>query len=178
MNIPEEKTEVLSEKVRHALKSAAKKLTGVKRRSYHAEITDGFFRGSARKAEQETGWGRETVKKGLKESESGILCPDNFRGRGRKKTGEKLPDLQNDIRDIAEPYAQTDPDFRNDFLYIKITAEAVRKALIADKGYDDRELPTDDTTGNIPNRMGYTPKRVMKAKPLKKIPEPMRIRNL
>jgi len=73
--------------------------------------------------------------------------------------------LQHDIRDIAEPYAQTDPDFRNDFLYIKITAEAVRKSLIAEKGYDDRELPTEDTIGNIPNRKGYTLKRVMKAKP-------------
>lgn len=166
--------EVLSEKVRHAIKSAAKKLTGVKRRSYQAEITNGFFGGSTRKAEQEMGWGRETVQKGLKEAESGILCSDNFRGRGRKKTEEKLPDLQSDIRDITEPYAQTDPDFKNDFLYIKITAEAVREALIVEKGYDDRELPTDDTIGNILNRMGYTLKRVMKAKPLKKFPKPMR----
>jgi|GEM_PF-3603860 len=36
--------------------------------------------------------------------------------------------------------------------------------------YDDRELPTDDTIGNILNRMGYTLKRVMKAEPLKEIP--------
>ena len=168
------KMKELSEKVISAIKSAAKKLTGVKRRSYQAEITNVFFGGNARKAEQEMGWGRETVKKGLKESESGILCADNFRGRGRKKTEEKLPDLKNDIRDIAEPHAQPDPDFKNDFLYIKITAKAVRKSLIAEKGYDDREIPTEDTIGNILNRMGYTLKRVMKAKPLKKFPKPMR----
>lgn len=165
------KMKELSAKVRYAIKSAAKKLTGVKRRSYQAEITNEFFGGSARKAEQEMGWGRETVKKGLKESESGILCSDNFRGRGRKKTEEKLPTLENDIRDIAEPNSQTDPDFKHSILYMKITAKAVRETLIKEKGYEDEELPTDDTIGNILNRMGYTLKRVLKAKPVKKIPE-------
>ncbi len=164
----------LSGRVISAIKSAAKKLTGVKRRSYQAEITDEFFEGNARKAEQKMGWGRETVNKGLKELKSGIVCYDNFHGRGRKKTEENMPSLEKDIRDIAEPYAQTDPDFRNDFLYIKITAKAVREALIRKKGYEDRELPTDDTIGNILNRMGYSLKRVMKAKPLKKNRKPMR----
>jgi len=57
---------------------------------------------------------------------------------------------------------------------MKITAKAVREALILKKGYEDRELPTDDTIGNILNRMGYSLKRVMKSKPLKKNRKPMR----
>jgi len=166
--------EVLSEKVISAIKSAARKLTGTGRRLYQAEITEGFFGGSARKAEREMGWGRETVDKGLKELKSGIVCLDNFQGRGRKKTEEKAPELENDIRDIAEPYAQTDPDFKNSLLYIKITAKAVREFLISEKGYEDEELPTDDTIGNILNRMGYALKRVQKTKPQKKFLKRMR----
>ena len=161
----------LCEKVISAIKSGAKKLTGVKRRAYQAEITNEFFGGSARKAEQIMGWGRETVRKGLKESEIGIICSDNFQGRGRKKTEETMPSIENDIRDIAERNTQTDPDFKNDLLYMKITAKAVREMLIREKGYKDEELPTDDTIGNMLNRMGYTLKRVQKAKPVKKIPE-------
>lgn len=126
---------VLCENIISAIKSAAKKLTGAKRRAYQAEITDEFFGGSARKAEREMGWGRTTVIKGLRETGSGIICQDNFRGRGRKKTEEKMPFIEKDIRDIAEPKAQTDPDFKNDLLYMKITAKAVREALIREKGY-------------------------------------------
>lgn len=50
--------QIMCEKVRTVIKSAAEKLTGRKRRAYQAEVTAGFFGGSARKAEQETGWGR------------------------------------------------------------------------------------------------------------------------
>jgi len=166
--------EVLSGKVVSAIKSAAGKLTGIKRRLYQAEITDEFFGGSARKAEQKPGWGRETVNKGLKELKSGIVCRDNFQGRGRKRTEDNPPSLKNHIQDIVEPHAQTDPDFKNNFLYIKITAKAVRESLIREKGYKDEELPADDTIGNILNRMGYTLKRVQKTKPQKKFPKPMR----
>lgn len=165
---------VMSEKVRRILKSASAKLTGQKRRAYQAEVTTEFFGGSVRKAEKEMGWGRETVRKGMMEAATGILCHDDFHGRGRKKTEEKLPYIERDIRDIAEPHAHTDPDFGNDFLYIKITAKAVRKLLIEQKGYESEELPSENTIGNMLNRMGYSLKRVLKAKPIKKFPKPMR----
>ena len=64
--------------------------------------------------------------------------------------------------------------FGNDFLYIKITAKAVRKLLIEQKGYKSEELPSENTIGNMLNRMGYSLKRVLKAKPIKKFPKPMR----
>ena len=158
----------MCDKVRAVIKSASEKLTGLKRRAYQAEVTAEFFGGSVRKAEKEMGWGRETVRKGMREAETGISCHDNFQGRGRKKTEEKLPHIEKDIRDIADPHAQADPDFKNDFLYIKITAKAVRKALAETKGYKDEELPSENTIGNMLNRMGYSMKRVVKAKPLKK----------
>lgn len=159
-------------KIRQVIESSAGKLTGQKRRAYQAEVTAEFSGGSVRRSEKETGRGRETVREGMREAETGILCYDNFRGRGRKKTEEKLPDMERDIRDIAEPHARADPDFGNAFLYIKITAEAVREALIREKGYDERELPSENTAGNMPNRMGYSLKRVLKAGPVKKFPEP------
>lgn len=164
----------MCEKVRSVIKSASEKLTGRKRRAYQAEVTMKLFGGSVRRAEKEMGWGRETVRKGLREAETGIECSDNFQGRGRKKTEDKMPYTEEDIRDIADPHAQTDPDFRNDFLYIKITAKAVRKALTETKGYKVEELPSENTIGNMPNRMGYSLKRVLKAKPVKKILKPMR----
>ncbi len=164
----------MCEKVRSVIKSASEKLTGRKRRAYQAEVTMNFFGGSARRAEKEMGRGRETVRKGIREAETGIRCSDNFQSRGRKKTEDKMPCIKEDIRDIAEPHAQTDPQFKNNFLYIKITAKAVRKLLMETKGYKDEELPSENTIGNMPNRMGYSMKRVLKAKPVKKFPKPMR----
>jgi len=105
----------MCDKVRAVIKSASEKLTGLKKCAYQAEVTAEFFGGSIRKAEKEMGWGRETVRKGMGEAETGISCYDSFQGRGRKKTEEKLPHIEKDIRDIADPHAQADPDFKNDF---------------------------------------------------------------
>ncbi|MDM8514667.1 hypothetical protein QUF76_00575 [Desulfobacterales bacterium HSG16] len=147
------------------VKDAAKRLTGFKRREYQARITLDYFGGNARKAERELGWSRTTVDKALKESESGIRCIDNFQARGRKKTEVIFPDIEKDIRYLAEPQIQADPAMKNAFTYINTTAKAVRQALIDEKGYHDDDLPTEDTIGNMLNRMGYNLKRVLKAKP-------------
>jgi transposase len=164
----------MCEKPGRVIKSASGKLTGRKRRAYQAEVTVEFSGGSVRMAEKEMGWGRETVRKGIREAETGTECPDNFQGRGRKKTEDKFPNMEKDIRDIADPHSQSDPDFKNDFLYIKITAKAVRDAPVREKGYKESELPSENTIGNMLNRMGYSLKRVLKAKPVKKFPKPMR----
>jgi hypothetical protein len=47
----------------------------------------------------------------------------------------------------------------------------VRRQLIAQKGYQDEELPSAETIRCRLNEMGYTVKRVLKAKPQKRIPE-------
>ncbi len=45
----------------------------------------------------------------------------------------------------------------------------MRKALIEEKGYANDELPAENTIGNMLNRMGYNLKRILKAKPIKKL---------
>ena len=109
--------------------------------------------------------------KGMMELTTGIRCVDNYSARGNKKTEEKMPELEEDIRSIVGPKSQTDPNFQTSLLYTRITAKAVRQALIDEKGYMDDELPCENTIRNILNRMGYQLKRIQKTKPLKKIPE-------
>ena len=161
----------LNEKIKAVIKDAAQKLTGPKRRAFEAKVATDLFDGNVRKVEQELGWGRETVRKGIKESEIGITCRDNYKGRGNKRTEKKLVNLEQDIRDIIEPHSQVDPKFQTALVYTRITAEAVRNALINNKGYKDEELPTARTVLNIINRLGFTLKKVRKSKPLKKTAE-------
>lgn len=161
----------LSPNIKSRLKSAAKKLTGVKRRAFEAETTLELFEGNARKAERELGWDRQTVTKGIKELSSGIQCLDNYQARGARLTEEKLPNLESDIKEIVDPHSQADPNLKNTFAYTRLTAKAVRQALIDEKNYTDEQLPTRRTINNILNRLGYRLKRVQKTKPLKKIPE-------
>ncbi len=37
-------------------------------------------KGGQKKAEKELGWNRDTIRKGLKELQSGFVCIDNFSG--------------------------------------------------------------------------------------------------
>jgi hypothetical protein len=136
-----------------------------------AEITNEFLEGNARKAERVFGWSRVTVNKGLQESKSGIKCIDNYKARGNKKTEEKLKTLEDDIREIVDPKSQAEPRFRTTLAYTRITAKAVRQALIDEKGYADAQLPSENTIGNILNRLKYQLRPVQKTKPLKKIPQ-------
>jgi Rhodopirellula transposase DDE domain len=136
-----------------------------------AEITLEFFEGNPRQAERELGWGRATTEKGLRELATGIECVDNYSARGNKPMEETLPHLAQDICGLVDPPSQVDPKFQTPFAYTRITAKAVRQALIEVKGYGDDELPNEKTIGNILNRLGYRLRRVQKTKPQKKIPE-------
>lgn len=161
----------VSKRIRSIIKSAADKLSGAKKREYIAEMAIEFCDGNARKAERIFGWGRETINKGIRELQTGIKCKDDYGARGNKKTEEKIPQLAEDIREIADPKSQADPDLKTPFAYTRITAKAVRQALIEQKGYSDDQLPCENTIGEILNRLGYRLRRVQKAKPLKKIPQ-------
>lgn len=159
----------MNQELKEIIKDAAKRLTGYKKREYQAEKTLEYFGGSARKAEREMGWGRECVQKGLKELETGIRCLDNYQGRGNRRSEDKNPKLKEDIISLAEPQTQADPAVKTSLTYTRITSKAMRQALIDEKGYTDEELPSEDTIGNILNRLGYNLKRVQKSKPAKKI---------
>jgi hypothetical protein len=54
--------------------------------------------------------------------------------------------------------------------YVKLTAGFIRKELVINKGYSLNDF-CERTINNILNRLGYTLKKVLKIKPLKKIPE-------
>ena len=153
------------------ISDAAKKLTGVKRRAFQAQVTLDYLNGKPRKAETVFGWSRQTVELGLNELRTGIICIDNFSDRGNHKSEEKLPQLEQDISFLAEPESQVDPKFQSKFKYTRITAKAMRKALIEEKRWLDEELPCENTIGNIMNRLGYRLRRVQKARPIKKVRE-------
>ena len=66
--------------------------------------------------------------------------------------------------------SQIDPKFKTTRCYIRITAACIFKRLCELKGY----LPSSfciRTINNIINRLGYTLKKTLKTKPLKKIPQ-------
>lgn len=158
-------------RIRLIIKSAAAKLSGTKKRVYIAEVAIEFCDGNARKAERIFGWGRETINKGIRELQTGIPYQDGYHDRGNKRTEEKIPRLAEDIREIVDPKSQADPRLKTCLAYTRITAKAVRQALIDQKGYSDDQLPCESTIGEILNRLGYRLRRVQKAKPLKKIPQ-------
>jgi hypothetical protein len=163
--------EVLTKEVIASFKDAARKLTGPKRRAFEAQVTLDYLGGNIWKAEKVFGWSHHTVALGLNELRTGITCLDNFSARGNRQTEAKFPELEADIRALAEPESQADPKFQSPFLYTRMTAKAVRTALIDQKGWADEELPHVNTIGEILNRLGIKLRPVQKTKPLKKIKE-------
>lgn len=161
----------LSEKHITTIKDAARRLTGGDRRAFQAQVALDYLNGSVRQAETIFGWCRRTVDLGLHELRTGITCLGNFSARGNRKIEKKVPKLEQDIRALAEHKSQADPKFQSSFAYTRITAKAMREALIIEKGWEPEELPSENTIGNILNRLGYKLRRVQKAKPLKKVRE-------
>jgi hypothetical protein len=152
------------------LRSGARRLTGYQRRLFQAEVATELCDGSSRLAERRFGWGRDSVEKGLHESQQGMRCLENFAARGRRRSEEKNPQLAADIRAIVEPQSYTDPELQSSRRYTNLSAAEVREALIA-KGHIEAELPSERTLRDILNRMNYRLKRIQKGKPLKKTEE-------
>lgn len=151
------------------LRSAARRLTGHQRRLFQAEVAQRLCDGNPRHAERLFGWGRQTVALGLKEAQTGIRCVEDFQARGQHPWEALDPKLAQDIRDLVEPHTQADPQFKSPFKYTRLTASAVRTALIAQKGYKAEDVPKERTLRRILDRLGYRIKRIQKTKPLKKI---------
>ena len=146
---------MLSDQIKATFKDAARKLTGQKKREFTAQVALDYFDGSARKTEAAMGWDRRSVQRGLNSLRTGIPYQDNYQARGRKKIEEVLPSLAEDIRDLVDGDAQVDPTFGSEFRYLKVSAQAVRDALITKKGYSDGVLPSRQAIGRLLNRLGY-----------------------
>lgn len=153
---------------------AASKLRGVERRSFQAEMTLKYCKGSARMAERVFGWGRESVEVGLAEKRTGIVCigAQAISG-GAKRWEERQPEAATALRELAEAHAQQDPTFQTSIAYTRLTAqEAI--AQLQQQGFVDEQLPALSTMAVILNRMGYRLQPVVKAKPQKNCPKQMR----
>jgi hypothetical protein len=140
----------------------AKQLKGHQKRLYMARVVKALGRGGQAYASRELGWDRNTIRKGQRELETGFRCVDNYQARGRKRTEERLPNLIEDIRAIAEQHSQTDPTFQSTRLYLRLSASSVRQAMIRQKGYSDEQLPSAETIRDRLNELGYSLKRVKK----------------
>ena len=152
----------------------AKTLKGSARRLFMARTVQEVGPGGQRRAERELGWNRETIRKGLHELQCGVICLDNFAGRGRKRAEEHLPNLLTDMAAIVDRQSQADPQFRTNRLYTRLDAAEVRRQLIAQKGYTDAELPTVQTITTKLNSLGYYPQKVAKSEPKKRSPKQTR----
>ena len=162
---------MLTEKIKSTLKDAAEKLTGFKKRAFMAQVTIDYLNSSPRQAESQLGWSRAAIAVGLKELETGIVCVDNYQARGRKKTEELLPNLETDISDLIDNYSQADPKFQSTFAYTKVSARAVREALISEKGYTESQLPCRQTMVEYFKSHRLSFKKTQKVKPRPNIPE-------
>jgi hypothetical protein len=109
----------------------------------------------------------------MHELRSGMTCVDAFHCRRRKPAEEHLPRLLDDIRAIADAHSQADPRFQTTRLFTRISAAEVRRRLIAERGYTDAELPTQQTINKKLNSLGYRLSKVAGCRPQRRSPRPM-----
>jgi hypothetical protein len=153
------------------LRLAASKMTGPTRRAFEAEMTLKYCGGNPLMAEAIFGWGRQTVALGLAERQTGIICLGAQSAfSGRKRWEEQHPQAAQALRQLADAHAQQDPTFRTSVTYTRLTAQAAIQAL-QEQGYSADQLPSPSTMAEVLNRMGFRLRKVLKAKPQKKLKE-------
>ena len=151
------------------LRLAAAQMNGAKRRAFQAAMAEQYCAGNPRQAERLFGWRRETVEVGLAERRTGVTCLGGQAAfSGRKRWEEQHPQAAVALRALAEAQAQQDPTFRTSLAYTRLTAKAALAALRA-QGFAKKNLPAPSTMASILNRLGFRLRKVLKAKPQKKI---------
>jgi hypothetical protein len=153
------------------LRLAASHMVGPKRRAFEAEMALKYCDGNPLRAETVFGWGRQTVALGLAEKRTGIICLGAQAAFNGRKKWEKLhPEPAQALLRLADAHAQQDPTFRTSLTFTRLTVKAALQAL-KEQGYSDEQLPSPSTMAEVLNRMGYRLRKVVKAKPQKKIKE-------
>lgn len=153
------------------LRLAASKMTGATRRAFQAEMALKYGGGNPLLAETIFGWGRHTVEVGLAERRTGIMCLGAQSAcSGRKPWEDTQPEAAEALWRLAEAHAQQDPTFRTTLAYTRLTAKAALETLRAQE-YSEDQLPSPSTMAAVLNRMGFRLRKVVKAKPQKKIAE-------
>lgn len=157
----------LKSAVIRALIDADNALRGGVCRMFRARVVEGLYAGNIAAACRDLHWSIGTIQKGREEVARGEPYIDYANAPGRRKSEEILPKLLDDIKDIVDSQSQTDPRFRTQRLYRRVSAPEVRRQLIEQKGYTDEVLPTNRTLQTKLNELGYHPSRVAKCKPKK-----------
>ena len=153
------------------LRLAASTMTGAKRRAFEAEMALKYCEGNPLQAEITFGWSRRTGALGLAERRTGIRCLGAQSAfSGRKRWEDLHPQVAEALRHLAEAHAQQDPTFRTGLAYTRLTVRAALTALRA-QGYREDQLPSPSTIAEVLNRLGFRLRKVVKAKPQKKIKE-------
>jgi hypothetical protein len=136
-----------------------------------AEMTLTYCEGRARLAEGVFGWSREAVEVGLAEKRTGIVCLGAQSACcGGQRWEAQYPEAAAALCRIADAHAQQDPTFRTPVAFTRLTAEAACEALRAE-GFSGAQVPAQGTMARILNRLGYRLRKVVKAKPQKKLKE-------
>ncbi|SJM91256.1 hypothetical protein CRENPOLYSF2_2140003 [Crenothrix polyspora] len=153
------------------IRLAASRMSGCQRRGFMAEMSLKYCSGSPRLTESIFGWSRDTVETGLGEKRTGILCIGFQSSRcGNKAWEEKHPEMAEFLCKIAEDQSQQDPTFQSSVAFTRLTGQSALNAL-AEAGFNKDDLPSLSSMVEILNRLGYRLRKVVKAKPLKKIEE-------
>ena len=101
-----------------------------------AKVAEDHFERSAWKTKIYLGWNRDSIWLGLLRR-SGVLCIDNYQAHGWRKSEAINPNLEADICATVDVQSQVNPNFQSTFLYVRISARAVRAALVSEKGYHE-----------------------------------------
>jgi hypothetical protein len=166
-----QRAESLSPEQISDLRLAASKMTGATRRAFEAEMTLKYCAGNPLGAETVFGWGRQTVALGLAEKRTGIMCLGAQAAcSGRPRWEDQHPEAAAALYVLAEAHAQQDPTFRTRLAYTRLTSKAALREL-GHQGFEEAELPSPSTMANVLNRLGFRLRKVVKAKPQKKVPE-------
>ena len=145
-------------------------VTGSMKRIAIAKLMKYFDWGGQTYISKILGVSRTTIRKAVLEHERGSLNIDRFYDRGRKPIISKLLSLENDIKIIVNSQSQTDPTFKSTRIYTRLTVKEIRNQLLT-QGYENTELPSNETLRKITNSLGFTLKKIQKVKPIKKIEE-------
>ena len=153
------------------IRLAAARMSGPKRRTFIADMSLEFCNGSPRLTESVFKWSRDTVMTGLGERRTGITCIGlQSLNSGNDRWEEKHPEIAGYLCKIAENQSQQDPTFESSIAYTRLTAPSALNAL-REAGFDDEKLPSRSSMISILDRLGYRLRKIVKAKPLKKINE-------
>lgn len=153
------------------IRLAASKMSLSQRREFMAEMSLKYCDGSSRLTETTFGWSRHAVETGLGEKRTGIPCvglQSNL--SGNRPWEEKHPQIAEFLCQIAENQSQQEPTFQSSIAFTRLTAKSALYAL-KEAGFNDEDLPSLSSMAEILNRLGYRLRKVLKAKPLKKIKE-------